>query len=111
MQNIFKSHGTLSQQSCPHTNEQNNVAERKHRHILDTIRALLISTSVPPYLWAEAFLVAVLFISVTPSFLLDDTSPHSFLFKSKFDYSSLHTFSCVCFPFPIFMNVTNFPLV
>jgi len=33
---ILSSHGTLFQQSCPHTHEQNGVAERKHRHILDT---------------------------------------------------------------------------
>ena len=46
MQIIFKSHGTLSQQFCPHTHEQNGVAERKHRHILVTIRALLMSTFI-----------------------------------------------------------------
>ena len=50
---LLSSHGTLSQQSCPHTPTQNGVAERKHRHILETTRALLLSASVPQRFWAE----------------------------------------------------------
>jgi len=30
--------GTVLQHSCPGTSKQNGRAERKHRHILDTIR-------------------------------------------------------------------------
>lgn len=44
----------LSQRSCPHTPQQNGVAERKHRHILETARSLLLSASVPSPFWAEA---------------------------------------------------------
>ena len=40
-------HGIIHQTSCPHTSQQNGVAERKHRHILDMTRALLIHNSVP----------------------------------------------------------------
>jgi len=35
------------QHSCPGTSQQNGRAERKHRHILDTVRALLISAACP----------------------------------------------------------------
>lgn len=44
----------LSQRSCPHTPQQNGVAERKHRHILETARSLLLSASVPSKFLAEA---------------------------------------------------------
>ncbi|KAL3511541.1 hypothetical protein ACH5RR_024258 [Cinchona calisaya] len=37
--------GTVIHRSCPGTSQQNGRAERKHRHILDTTRALLISSS------------------------------------------------------------------
>ena len=39
--------GTLSEFSCPSTSQQNGCAERKHRHILDSVRAMLISSSCP----------------------------------------------------------------
>jgi len=35
--------GTVLQHSCPWTSQENGEAQRKHRHILDTIHALLIS--------------------------------------------------------------------
>jgi transposase InsO family protein len=39
--------GTIIQRSCAGTSQQNGKAERKHRHILDSVRAFLISTSCP----------------------------------------------------------------
>jgi len=91
-QNIFKSHSTLSVIMSTHTHEQHGVAKRKHCYILDSTRALLISASVRCYLWAEALLSVILLIIITPSFLLDYTSPYSLLFNFQFDYSSLRTF-------------------
>jgi len=66
---VLQSHGTLFQQFCPYTHEQNGVAERKHRHILETVRALLISSHVPRSFWAEAVLTSVNLINITPSVL------------------------------------------
>ena len=39
--------GTLHQTSCTDTPEQNGVAERKHRHIVETARSLFLSAYVP----------------------------------------------------------------
>lgn len=46
---FLPSYGTLVQSSCPYTSQQNGHDERKHRHTLDTIRALLISSSCPEF--------------------------------------------------------------
>ena len=64
---LLASDGTLPQLSCPGVPAQNGVAERKHRHILDTTRALLLVTSVPSEFWAEALLIAVHLINRVPS--------------------------------------------
>ena len=40
--------GIISQRSCPSTPQQNGVAERKNRHLLDVVRTRLLESSVPP---------------------------------------------------------------
>ena len=47
-QSFLQNKGIASQRSCSYTPQQNRVAERKNRHLLDVIRTLLIETSVPP---------------------------------------------------------------
>ena len=43
MNNVLKSYGTIPQQSCPH--QQNGVAERKNRHLLEVTWSLLLFAS------------------------------------------------------------------
>lgn len=49
--------GIIRQISCPHTPEQNGVAERKHRQIIETSLTLLFNVNLPMFLWAEAFTI------------------------------------------------------
>ncbi|KAB2628036.1 hypothetical protein D8674_032831 [Pyrus ussuriensis x Pyrus communis] len=44
----------LHETTCLYTPQQNGVAERKNRHILETARALLLGASVPKVFWPEA---------------------------------------------------------
>ena len=46
--------GRMQQTSCKDTFEQNSVAERKHRHIVETARFLLLSSYVPSEFWGES---------------------------------------------------------
>ena len=46
-QAVLHSYGTIHHLTCPGTSQQNGRAERKLRHILNTVRALLLSAKVP----------------------------------------------------------------
>ena len=56
---LLDSNGTLPYYFCPYTSQQNGHAERKLRHILDVVRTLLISASIPERFWGEAALTAI----------------------------------------------------
>ena len=47
LQAVLHSYGTVHQLTCPGTSQQNGRAERKLRHILDTVCALLLSIKIP----------------------------------------------------------------
>ncbi|GKV37328.1 hypothetical protein SLEP1_g45367 [Rubroshorea leprosula] len=89
--------GIQSQRSCPTTPQQNGIAERKNRHILEVVRTLLSTSHAPPNFWVEAAFTTIYLINRIPSEVLHNTSPYYSLHKCHPDYSRLHVFGCVCF--------------
>ncbi|RVW26204.1 Retrovirus-related Pol polyprotein from transposon RE1 [Vitis vinifera] len=79
------------------TSQQNGRAERKLRHILDTIRVLLLSAKVPAPFWGEASLHAVHAINRIPSAVIHNQTPYERLFGSPPNYHHLRSFGSACF--------------
>ena len=75
LQTFFRDNGILHQTACPYTPQQNGVAERKNRHILETARALLFEAQVPPKFWSEAVATSIYLINRLPSRVLNFQSP------------------------------------
>ena len=95
-QAVLHSYGTVHQLTCPSTSQQNGRAKRKLHHILDTIRALLLSTKVPIPFWGETALHAVHAINRIPSPVIQNQTPYECLFGSSPDYYHLRSFSSAC---------------
>uniref|UniRef100_A0A2N9FDF9 Integrase catalytic domain-containing protein n=1 Tax=Fagus sylvatica TaxID=28930 RepID=A0A2N9FDF9_FAGSY len=96
-EHILYSHGTVHQFSCPGTSQQNGRAERKLQHILDTIRALLLSSKVPVPFWGEAVLTTAHAINRIPSPTISNQTPYECLFGSPPHYQHLRSFSSAYF--------------
>jgi hypothetical protein len=50
--------GIYHRLTCPHTSQQNGIAERKHRHIQEMGLTLLAQSSLSPQYWVDAFLTS-----------------------------------------------------
>ena len=60
-------HGIVSQLTAPGTPQQNGVAERRNRTLLDMVRSMMSYSSLPPSFWGYALHTAIYILNVVPS--------------------------------------------
>lgn len=82
LQSFLISKGTVHQKSCPHTPEQNGLAERKHRHLIETTITILQNAKLPASFWTHAVQTSVYLINRMPSVILQNKSPYEILFQT-----------------------------
>nr|KAJ0198868.1 hypothetical protein LSAT_V11C600327230 [Lactuca sativa] len=75
MKSFFQTKGIIHQTTCPHTPEQNGVAERKNRILLEITRALLIESQTPKFFWPEALVTAAYLVNRLPTQILKSKTP------------------------------------
>ena len=80
--------------TVPHTPQQNGVAERKNRHLCETMRTLLFEAKLPTYLWEEAVRTANYVANRMPHRALKATTPLERFSGKKPDISHLRIFGC-----------------
>ncbi|KAA0058176.1 Retrovirus-related Pol polyprotein from transposon TNT 1-94 [Cucumis melo var. makuwa] len=110
---FLASKGVVHQTSCACTPQQNGVAERKNRYLVEVARSLMLSTSLPSYLWGDAILIAAHLINRMPSRILHLQTPLDCLKES---YPStrlvsevpLHVFWCTAYVYDFGPNQTKF---
>ena len=84
--------------SCPYTPQQNGLAERKNRHVIEMDLALLHQSGLPMCFWDDAFATATYTINRIPSVVLKFISPYEKLLSSKPNYLEMKAFGCLCYP-------------
>jgi Reverse transcriptase (RNA-dependent DNA polymerase)/Integrase core domain/gag-polypeptide of LTR copia-type/GAG-pre-integrase domain len=97
LQTFLQSKGISHQTSCVGTPQQNGVAERKNRHLLEITRALLFSANMPKEYWAVAVRTACYLINRLPSRILEFKSPLEIIYNRKINISHLKVFGSVCY--------------
>ena len=98
LQSFLHTNGIIHQKSCPYTPEENGLAERKHRHLIETTITLLQHAKIPAGFWSYAVHTAAYLINRMPSVVLQNKSPYEVLFHTIPVVSHLRIFWCACYP-------------
>lgn len=93
---FYRANGIVPQYTASYTPQQNGVAERKNRTIVEMARCMLIDAKMDHRFWAEAVNTAVHLQNMLPSRSIEKT-PHELWFGKKPDYRNLHRFGCAAF--------------
>ena len=102
LSDFFSQNGIFQQSSCVDTPQQNGIAERKNKHLLEVARALLFTHKVPKTFWGGAVLTATFLINRMPSKVLKFATPIS-EFSKTFPQTKiqstlpLKTFGCTVY--------------
>jgi transposase InsO family protein len=64
---MCKEKGILRQLTIPYTPQQNRVAERRNRTLLEMVRSMMVQTNLPITFWGDALLTAVYILNRVPS--------------------------------------------
>lgn len=92
--NFLKSAGIKRQLTAPYTPQQNGVAERANRTVVEMARCMLLDASLPEFLWGEAVNTAVYLRNRSPTKALKNQTPLQAWSNIKPNVSHLRMFGC-----------------
>ena len=89
--------GVVRHKTVRHTPQQNGLAERMNRTLMDKVRCLLIHSKLPQSLWAETLMTACYLVNRSPSSGIDFKTPVEMWSGRAANYSDLKIFGCPAF--------------
>ena len=90
----LKSKGIRHKRTIPKTPEQNGIAERMNRTVVEAVRSMLADAKLPYSFWAEAVSTAVYLRNRSPTKALKDMTPFEAWTKEKPKIEHLRVFGC-----------------
>lgn len=90
----FRESGIQFHPSAPYTPEQNGVAERLNRTLVEKARCMLSQAGLPARLWAEATNTAVYLKNRSPTKVLNGKTPHEVWSGKIQSLKHLRVFGC-----------------
>lgn len=103
----FLENGIIHQNSCVDTPQQNGVAERKNRHLLEVARSIMFTNNVPKYFWGDSILTACYLINRLPTRVLNFKIPFKFFLQYYPQTRSIGSLPLKVFGCKSFVHVHN----
>ena len=91
---FLRKRGTQEERTIPYTSQQNGLAERMNRTLMDKVRAMLYHSNLPLRFWGEALSTAVYLTNRSPTSTLNETPYERWNGGSKPDVSNLRVWGC-----------------
>lgn len=89
--------GIRRELTAPYTPEQNGVAERKNRTVVEMAKSMLKARGVPNNFWCEAVATAVYILNVSPTKAVMNMTPFEVWRGKKPFVSHLRVFGCTTY--------------
>lgn len=93
-ESFFKQHGIRHQTTVSYTPQQNGVAERANRTLVEMSRCMLEASKLPQSLWSEALNTATYIRNRSPTKLIKGITPYERWSGRKPSVSHLKVFGC-----------------
>ncbi|GJW05230.1 retrotransposon protein, putative, ty1-copia subclass [Tanacetum coccineum] len=95
--NLCKESGIARHLTVAGTPQQNGLAKRMNRTLLNKVRCLLIQSGLPDSFWAEVTVTAAYLINRSPSTALEKKTPMDLWSGHPANYEMLRIFGCVAY--------------
>ncbi|MCH80155.1 copia-type polyprotein [Trifolium medium] len=89
--------GIKRQLTTAYTPQQNGIAERKNRTIMDMVRSMISGKDVPKSFWPEAVNWAIYILNRSPAAALPNMTPEEAWSSSKPTVKHLRVFGCIAY--------------
>ncbi len=93
----LKAKGITHQTTVPHRPEQNGIAERMNRTLVEAAHSMMFHAGMPKEFWAEAIHTAAYVHNRSPTRSLKEVTPFQRMYGQKPDVSNLRVFGCIAF--------------
>lgn len=96
-QEFLKANGIKHQKTIPDSPQQNGVAERANRTIMEKVRCMLMDAGLGMKFWAEAVNTAVYLKNRSPTKAVLGATPEEKWSKKKVNLNNLKVFGCIAY--------------
>ena len=96
-EDFLKNEGIRHEKTIPKTPEQNGVAERKNRTLVEAVRTMIADSNLSKTFWGEALSTAVYVQNRSPTTALNGITPYQVLNDRKPNVKHFRVFGCLAF--------------